>query len=72
MLILNGADAREGDKEKNTPLHIACKYGRTKNVEILLSSDKYCSNPSFKNREGNSAMHLAAMNGHWECIDLLL
>lgn len=42
-LIENNADSREGDREKNTPLHFACKYGRAKNVEILLSSEKNCN-----------------------------
>lgn len=55
---------------KNTPLHIACKYGRTKNVELLISDNKY-SNINAKNKEGNAPIHLAAINGHLEVVKLL-
>lgn len=70
-LIKCNVDTREPDRQKNTPLHIACLYGRTKNVELLLSSSQY-SNIKCKNREGNSPLHLAAMYGHLECVKLLI
>jgi len=71
VLLNNSVDSREGDKEKNTPLHFACKYGRAKNVELLLSDSKYCDFTK-KNKEGNMAIHLAALNGHIDCIKLLI
>lgn len=50
---------------------MACMYGRVKNVELLLSNDKY-SNIKCKNKEGNSPLHLAAMYGHLDCVKLLI
>lgn len=59
VLIENGADTREADRDKNTPLHFACRYGRLANVKLLISNTKYC-NVLAKNKEGNAAIHLAA------------
>ena len=60
ILMKQSCDTREGDKEKNTPLHLAAKNGRAKNLEILLSDPKYY-NINSKNKEGNLAIHLAAV-----------
>lgn len=38
VLIDNGADTRETDRDKNTPLHLASKYGRIGNVKLLISN----------------------------------
>jgi ankyrin repeat protein len=36
LLISKGVDPREGDREKNTPLMLASKYGRHNNVKLLI------------------------------------
>ena len=54
-LLENGVDAREGDRNKNTPLMLAAQFGRAHNVELLAAN-----NINGKNREGNAPIHLAA------------
>jgi len=36
LLLERGVDPREGDREKNTPLMLACKYGRAHNIDVLI------------------------------------
>ncbi|CAD8047889.1 unnamed protein product [Paramecium primaurelia] len=66
-LLDNGVDAREGDKFLTTPIMIAAKYGRAHNIQLLLDT-----NLKGKNKEGNSAIHLASQNGHTECVKILI
>ncbi|CAD8053289.1 unnamed protein product [Paramecium sonneborni] len=66
-LLANGVDAREGDKFLNTPLMLASKYGRSHNVRLLTNT-----NLKAKNKEGNAAIHLASINGHVECVKILI
>ena len=70
LLLSKGVDAREGDQTKLTPLMIAANYGRAKNIEILLSGDGK-SVINAKNKDGMMAIHLAAMNGHLDCVKTL-
>ena len=49
---------------------LASQYGRIACVRKLIAS---CSeNINVKNREGNAAIHLAAQNGHLDCVEELL
>ncbi|CAD8139697.1 unnamed protein product [Paramecium pentaurelia] len=66
-LLANGVDAREGDKFLTTPLMLASQYGRSHNVRLLVNT-----NLKAKNKEGNSAIHLASQNGHIECVKILI
>ena len=59
-LLSKGVDPREGDREKNTPLILAARYGRHQNVKVLFDHLGADIAINFKNREGNSALHLAA------------
>jgi len=36
MLVKHGADLKDMDKKKTTPLMLAAQYGRVKNVKIIL------------------------------------
>ena len=73
LLLKKGIDAREGDKEKTTPLMLACKYGRAHNVRVLIEkANLQAADVNGKNREGNAAIHLAAQGGHLECIEELV
>lgn len=71
LLLAHNVNFREGDRQKNTPLMIASKYGRTHNVEILLTHLDEEADLTKKNKEGDQAIHLAAQGGHLECIKLL-
>lgn len=46
---------------------LAAQFGRSHNVELLAAN-----NINGKNRDGNAAIHLAAINGHIETIKVLL
>ena len=70
-LLKNGIDTRERDQSKNTPLMIACKYGRIKNVKLLIENE-LISNIDCKNKENNSAIHIATKNGHLDILKILL
>ena len=70
ILLKKGVDAREGDQLKNTPLMIAAKYGRTKNIGLLLKEEGR-SNINAKNKEGMMAIHFAAIKGQLNAIKVL-
>lgn len=58
------------DNHGETPLHLACRYGNKKAVEVLINK-----NPKtlfVGNRKGNTPLHLAAAAGQLECVKLLL
>lgn len=57
-LISKGVELREGDKEKNTPLILAAKYGRACNIKVLMEQLD-ASFINVKNKEGNAPIHLA-------------
>lgn len=58
------------DSDGYSALMYACKNaGRTEIVKALLSSG---ANPNFKNKKGQTALMLAAVNGHTETVKLLL
>lgn len=62
----------QADKDKMTPLHLAAKFCRKKIVEYLLSKDPTRGvYQTQKNREGNTALHLAAQYGHFGVVILL-
>ena len=49
LLVKNGADLKEIDKRKNTPLMLATKYGRVKNVKYILDKVRDQQYINFKN-----------------------
>ena len=52
-LISLGVDTREKDFKKNSPLILACKFGRLCNVKVLIP----VSNVDQKNKRANAAVH---------------
>ena len=70
VLLARQVDYKEGDRTKMTPLMIACKYGRDKNVEVILSQEDK-STINSKNKEGMMAVHIAAERGHLKCLQVL-
>ena len=52
----------QGDDSGWTPLHIAAHLGNDKIVKKILGKEK--SSAYAKNKEGLSALHIAAMEGN--------
>ena len=57
--------AQLGDHAQISPLHEACHAGRADAVKVLL---KHRALPSAVDWMGNTAIHLAAAEGHDACI----
>ncbi len=53
-----------------TPLHLAVQCAPAPMVEYIISTKKV--DLSARNRQGNTALHLAAMQGRDDVVDLLL
>ena len=63
----HGSDVR--DVSGFTPLHFAACYGQPKAVELLTRNG---ANLEAKSVQGWTAAHLAARNGHLECLIMLM
>jgi ankyrin repeat protein len=59
------------NKEKNTPLHLACKEGHDEVVDVMLKRVKELALDAI-NIRGNTPLHLAAINGHVYTVNKLL
>jgi ankyrin repeat protein/predicted DNA-binding WGR domain protein len=69
-LISQNVDPKDHDNVKRTPLMYAARAGRVENVRFLIENNR--SIPAAKDRQGYSAIHLAAENGHTEVIKVLI
>jgi len=65
-----GRQSSGSSNEVATPLHLAVQCAPTSMVEHVLSQGKI--DLSAKNRLGNTALHLAALQGRDDVVDLLL
>jgi ankyrin repeat protein len=72
MLVKAGADLKELDKKKCTPLMLAAKFGRQKNVKYILDKVRDPNYINFKGDDGLAAMHYAVIEKHHECISLMI
>jgi len=72
VLVESGADLKNYDKQKMTPLMLSCFEGMFYNVEYILEKvrDPYYIN--FKSEEGYTALHYAILQNNIECIELLI
>lgn len=57
-------------EEKKAPIHCAATHGHKDALNVLLEHPEI--NINILDGDGNSALHLATMAGHFECIALLL
>lgn len=86
-LVVAGAEVTSQDKDGNTALHIACRNGNLSVITSLIqpvqqnetSQIKYKTSYrnipqdlSIRNYDGLSCLHLAAMKGHLDIVDLLI
>ena len=69
LLLNNGARVDTKNREGNDALLLACSKGFTKVVQVLLQAG---SNPRVVNDLGNTIVHMCAMTGHSELLDMLL
>ncbi|XP_022786608.1 transient receptor potential cation channel subfamily A member 1-like [Stylophora pistillata] len=60
----------EKDRQDRSPLHLAASKGCAKCCESILQKFEDCINMVDKNK--NTALHLAAINGHASVVSLLL
>ena len=65
----NNCNMVSEDNDGMTPLHIACKKGHTKVVEILLGRE---TDVDHKNAQGSTPLNLAVRAEHKEIVRLLL
>ena len=73
VLIDRGADMLCVSKDKQTPLLVAASLGRVNNVKLLLSDLQYVPVMlKMKDKQSNTAMHLAAINGHTDVVEALI
>ncbi|MBY0353178.1 ankyrin repeat domain-containing protein [Candidatus Babeliales bacterium] len=69
--ILLGAGSRlnQQDNYGQTPLHLACSFGKTHLVELLL---EHGADPNIQNRYGDTPLHQACWLGWFKTVDLLV
>lgn len=67
-----GADLKEMDKRKCTPLMLAAKFGRLKNIKFILEKVRDANYINFKGDEGLAAIHYAVIEKHTECVLLMI
>lgn len=72
MLLKYGADLRDIDKRKMTPLMLSAKYGRHKVIKYILDKVRDQQYINSKGEDGLAALHHAILSQHSESIQLLL
>ncbi|PIN18222.1 26S proteasome regulatory complex, subunit PSMD10 [Handroanthus impetiginosus] len=70
LLIESGVDINLRNYRGQTALMQACQYGHWEVVQILILFKANIHKADYLN--GGTALHLAALNGHFRCIRLLL
>lgn len=68
-LLQRGMDVNTADREGTTLTMYASRAGDKQLLEYLL---KHRANILIKNKHGDSALHLAALHGHPECVQMLV
>jgi len=63
-LLRHSSDLKDLDKQKMTPLMIACYYGRSHIVRYILDRFTEPLYVNFKSDEGFAALHYAVLNNH--------
>jgi len=51
---------------------LAARFGRIKNIKLILDKVRDAEYINFKGEEGLAAIHYAAIEKHYDCIVLML
>ena len=65
-LLSRGADPNVADKNKEYPIHHAAKFPSTDVLRVLVDSGK--ADMEVGNKDGNTALHVAAYAGQVDCV----
>ena len=67
-------EQKSEDKKLESPLHLSCRHGHIGIVKMLLVADEKNEYSSVLevNDNNDTALHLAAMEGHENCVKELL
>jgi len=74
LFLLRGANITSVTKDGSTVLHLACKFGRPRTLDLLLNEIE--KNPKFfslirnKDKRGFTCIHWAAITGDLACLSL--
>ncbi|XP_059488485.1 uncharacterized protein LOC132204174 isoform X2 [Neocloeon triangulifer] len=70
LLVDSGANLSAVDNDGNDALHLACLDGKLDNVQYLVGLNGF--SVGKKGKQGKTALHLAAQNGHIALAEFLL
>ncbi|ORX82173.1 ankyrin, partial [Anaeromyces robustus] len=69
LLKLKTIEINSENSNGDTPLHIACEYGHTHMVQLLIH---YGANIEFKNHQGYTPLHIASETGQIDIVRILV
>jgi ankyrin repeat protein len=69
ILIANGYNIDETDKNRNTPLHISAMEGHLECLKYLIDNK---ADVNAKDKQGRTPLHVSANRGHLKCLKYLI
>lgn len=69
ILIENGAEVDARSKDRQTPLHLAAKYGNENTLKILIDNK---ADVNSKDSNEFTALHYAVQNGREDIVEALI
>ena len=68
--LLSSENINTQNKDSETPLYIASKYGDLNTVKVLMSREE--CNFTITDRQDNTPLHIACLHGHHSVIEFLV